>query len=413
MALRILVVAADTYPATRVDVATLFVKHLANRGHHIDWILQSDGPCRRAEVVPWGNGHVWVGPTNVGTSLVSRTVKHVLGIWHDLRLFTLMASGRYDIIQVRDKFLSGICAVIASRIFRKRFVYWLSFPVPELYMLMADEAQGLYRILYRIRGTAFKLLLYRLLMPAADHVFVQSDRMLEDVAREGIAKEKMTPVPMGVDIEADLSNVTNRRMIPDGERTFLYLGTLTRTRHLDFLVRVLAKVRESVPNVKLYVVGGGVAPGDEELLTTEASRLGVSDALVLVGQKPRAVALAYVRDAEICVSPYYPSPIYLSGSPTKLVEYMAMGKAVVANDHPGQLQVLNESLAGYCVPWDEDAFAAAIVRLLNDPMEAKKMGERGPRYVAQRRAYGMIADVVEQELMKLVAPRRGAPSEGA
>jgi glycosyltransferase involved in cell wall biosynthesis len=413
MSVRILVVAGDTYPATRVDVATLFVNHLASRGHQIDWILQSEGPCRKTEVVKWGNGHVWVGPTNVGTSLASRTAKHVLGILHDLRLFPLMASGRYDIVQVRDKFLSGIYAVLAARIFRKRFVYWLSFPIPEMYLLAADEAQGLYRILYRIRGTVFKLLLYRLLMPAADHVFVQSDRMLEDVAREGIAKEKMTPVPMGVDIEADLSSVSSQRMIPAGERTFLYLGTLTRSRHLDFLVRVLAKVRESVPSVKLYVVGGGVAPGDEELLTTEASRLGVSEALVLVGQQPRATALAYVRDAEICVSPIYPSPIYLCGSPTKLIEYMAMGKVVVANDHPEQLQVLNESLAGYCVPWDEDAFAAAIVRLLNDPMEAKRMGERGPRYVAQRRAYGPIADVVEQELVKLVAPRRGAQSEGA
>ncbi len=412
MALRILVVAGDTYPATRVDVATLFVKHLASRGHHIDWILQSEAAIERSEVVPWGTGQVWVGRTNIGTSLVSRTTKHVLGILHDLRLFPLMASGRYDIIQVRDKFLSGIFAVIASRLFRKRFVYWLSFPIPEMYMLLAEEAQGLYKILYRIRGAAFKLLLYRLLMPAADHVFVQTDRMLEDVSREGIAKEKMTPVPMGVDIEADLSAVTSQRMIPDGERTFLYLGTLTRTRHLDFLVRVLAKVRESVPNVKLYVVGGGVAPGDEELLTTEASRLGVSDALVLVGKKPRAVALAYVRDADVCVSPIYPSPIFNCGSPTKLVEYMAMGKAVVANDHPEQLQVLTESLAGYCVPWDEDAFAAAIVRLLNDPAEAKKMGERGARYVAQRRAYGVIADVVEQELVKLVAPRRGAQREG-
>jgi glycosyltransferase involved in cell wall biosynthesis len=410
MALRILVVAGDTYPATRVDVATLFVKHLASRGHHVDWILQSEAATGRSDVVPGGTGRVWVGRTNTGTSLVSRITKHVLGILHDLRIFPMMASGRYDIIQVRDKFLSGIFAVIASRIFRKRFVYWLSFPIPELYMLLADEAQGLYKILYRIRGATFKILLYRLLMPAATHVFVQTDRMLEHISREGIAKEKMTPVPMGVDIEEDLSAVTRLPTIPHGERNFLYLGTIGRTRHLDFLIRVLAKVRESVPSVKLYVVGGGDAPGDEEVLTREASRLGVSDGLVLVGQQPRPVALAYVRDAEICVSPIYPSPIFNCGSPTKLVEYMAMGKAVVANDHPEQLQVLNESLAGYCVPWDEDAFAAAIVRLLNEPAEAKKMGERGTRYIAQRRAYGVIADLVEQELVKLVAPRRGAQS---
>jgi len=413
MALRILVVAGDTYPATRVDVATLFVKHLGGRGHQIDWILQSETATGRSEVVPWGTGQVWVGRTNTGTSLVSRTAKHVLGILHDLRLFPLMASGRYDIIQVRDKFLSGIFAAIASRIFRKRFVFWLSFPIPEMYMLLADEAHGLYKILYRVRGAAFKFLLYRVLMPAADHAFVQTERMRDDISREGIAKEKMTAVPMGVDAEADWAAVAKNRVIPEHGRTFVYLGTIARTRHLDFLVRVLAKVRESVPDVKLYVVGGGVAPGDEELLTTEASRLGVLDALVLVGQRPRAEALAYVRDADVCVSPIYPSPLFNCGSPTKLVEYMAMGKAVVANDHPEQLQVITESVAGYCVPWQEDAFAAAIVRLLEDPTEAKRMGERGARYVAQRRAYGLITDIVEEELVKLVAPRRGAQREGA
>jgi glycosyltransferase involved in cell wall biosynthesis len=315
-----------------------------------------------------------------------------------------MASGRYDIIQVRDKFLSGIIAVIASRLFRKRFVYWLSFPIPEMYMLLADEAHGLHKILYRIRGAAFKLLLYRLLLPAADHVFVQTDRMLEDISHEGIAKSKMTPVPMGVDIAADWAAIAKERAIPENDPTFVYLGTIARSRHLDFLVRVLAKVRESVPAVKLYVVGGGVAPGDEELLTTEANRLGVSEALVLVGQRPRAEALAYVRDADVCVSPIYPSPMFNCGSPTKLVEYMAMGKAVVANDHPEQLQMITESVAGYCVPWDEGAFAAAIVRLLVDPAEAKRMGERGARYVAQRREYSVIADVVEHELMKLLPP---------
>ena len=256
-------------------------------------------------------------------------------------------------------------------------------------------------------------MLYRLLLPAADHVFVQTERMRGDITREGIAREKMTPVPMGVDIEADLAAVTKRRAIPDGERTVLYLGTLARTRHLDFLVRVLAKVRERVPNVKMYVVGGGVAPGDEELLTSEAERLGVSDALVLVGQRPRAEALAFVRDADVCVSPIYPSPILNCGSPTKLIEYMALGKAVVANDHPEQLQVLTESRAGYCVPWDEDAFAAAIVRLLNDPAEARRMGERGAPTLRSGEAYGVIADVVENELLKLVAPRRGAQREGA
>src|SRR5690606_17527731 len=125
---------------------------------------------------------------------------------------------------------------------------------------------------------------------------------------------------------------------------------------LDFLIRVLGRVREQIPDAKLYLVGRGDHPEDEELLINEAKRLDLLSAVVFVGHLPREQALAYVRDAKVCVSPFYPTPILNSTSPTKLIEYMAMGKAVVANDHPEQRLVIEESGAGYCVSWDEAAF---------------------------------------------------------
>jgi len=78
---------------------------------------------------------------------------------------------------------------------------------------------------------------------------------------------------------------------------------------------------------------------------------------------------------------------------------MAMGKAVVANDHPEQKRVIEESKSGYCVPYDETAFAAAVVDLLRHPETAALMGQRGRRYATQHRAYGVIADMVEQRLL--------------
>jgi glycosyltransferase involved in cell wall biosynthesis len=399
---RLLVLAADTYPPTRVDLSVLFGKQLSGRGHHIDWILQSEGPCRAAHIEAWGGGTVWVGPTDLGTSLVSRVRRHFLGVFHDLRMFTLLRRGGYDIIEVKDKFLSGIVAVIAARLLRKRFVYWLSYPIAEDYLYRANDSNERYPFLYRIRGTVFKVLLYRLLLPAADHVFVQSEQMRLDVAAEGVPMSKMTAVPMGIDLDSALTSVTAptaRTVIPPGERCFLYLGTLDKV--LDFVIRVLAKIRALVPDAKPYLVGRGNDPSDEQLLIDEARRLGVSSALVLVGQLPRTKALEYVREANVCVSPFFPTPILNSTSPTKLVEYMAMGKAVVANDHPEQRLVIQNSGGGYCVPWDEQEFANAIVRLLNDPDTARMMGERGRRYVAEHRSYTKIADLVERQFQAL------------
>jgi glycosyltransferase involved in cell wall biosynthesis len=159
-----------------------------------------------------------------------------------------------------------------------------------------------------------------------------------------------------------------------------------------------------VPAARLYVVGRGVDPSDEKLLEDEAARLGLLSSIVFVGQLPQAEALRYVQEADVCASPFYPTPILRSASPTKLVEYMAMGKAVVANDQPEQRRVLEASGGGYCVPYEEHAFAGAIVKLLQDPQAAELMGRRGRSYVLEHRAYAVIADEVENKL-RVIAKR--------
>jgi glycosyltransferase involved in cell wall biosynthesis len=330
--------------------------------------------------------------------------KHALGIANDCRLFSRLRRGRYDAVEVKDKFLSGIFAVIASRLFRTRFIYWLSYPFPEFYLLRAKDGTARYPFLYRIRGAGFRVLLYRLLLPAADHVFVQSEQMRTDIAAEGIPAEKMTAVPMGV--RADLCEMAEpsaqRKLIAANVPSILYLGALDKVRRLDFLIRALGRVLLSIPAARLYLVGRGDDPADEAFLESEVSRLGLQSSVIFVGQLPQAEALQLVREADVCVSPLYPTPIMRASSPTKVVEYMAMGKPVVANDLPEQKHVIEESGAGYCVPYAEQAFADAIVRLLEDPEGARSMGQRGRRYVLAHRTYGAIASVVEQKFLDIV-----------
>jgi glycosyltransferase involved in cell wall biosynthesis len=404
--LRLLVLSSDTFPPTRVDVSVLFGEELAGRGHRIDWILQSEADCDRAYVASWGGGQVWVAPSNHKRSLLGRLMKHAAGIWNDARIFSLLRGDRYDAIEVKDKFIGGLFAVLAARLYRKRFVYWLSFPFPEFYLTKARDGLAPYPLLYRLRGHAFGFLLYRILLRAADHVFVQSEQMRRDIAACGIPASKLTAVPMGIRLDGRSLNAGqahSRGAIPAREPTFLYLGTLGRERRIDFLLRVLELVRAEIPQVKLYLVGKGEQPEDEPFLMEEARRIGVLPSVVFVGHLPQQEALRYVQDADVCVSPFFPTPILNSTSPTKLVEYMSLGKAVVANTHPEQQLLIEESGCGYCVPYEEQAFGDAIVKLLRSPERALAMGERGRRYVLEHRSYGKIADRVERELLDVVA----------
>jgi glycosyltransferase involved in cell wall biosynthesis len=406
--LRLLVVSSDTYPPTRVDVSVLFGVELAKRGHQIDWILQSEVACPRAYVTEWGGGRVWVGATDLGHSLFRRLKKHALGIANDCRLFSRLRRAPYDAVEVKDKFLAGVLAIIARRLFRTRFIYWLSYPFPEHYLLRAKDGTAPYPLLYSLRGRAFRWLLYRWLLPAADHVFVQSEQMRRDIAAEGVPMHKLTAIPMGISVDmfAAVDSSQNRRILPRGVPCVLYLGTLNRVRRLDFLIRVFAMVNAAMPAARLYIVGRGDHADDRVFLENEVARLQLQSSVVFVGELPQTEALKYVQEADVCTSPFYPTPVLRSTSPTKLVEYMAMGKAVVANDHPEQKHVIEASGAGYCVAYDEQPFAAAIVSLLRNPDIAQLMGQRGRRYAIEHRAYGVIADIVEKRLQAVV--ERGA-----
>ncbi|QKT03866.1 glycosyltransferase family 4 protein [Ectothiorhodospiraceae bacterium 2226] len=398
--LRLLIISADKYPPFRVDVSVLFGRELASRGHTIDWILQSGAPCERAQRTQWGGGTAWVAPANSGTSRFARLMKHCQGILHDMRTLWRVRSQHYDIIQVKDKFISALPAWWAARRRGSRFVYWLAYPYPEASIHAVRDGTARYPLLYLLRGWIQKVLLYRIILPVADHVFVQSEQMKVDVCQNGIDPKKVSPVPMGISLE----------MFPDqpagatasAEPRIVYLGTLVRVRRLEFLLRVLERVARSVPEVKLYFIGEGDAPEDRHALEEEAKRMGLEDRVVFTGRLPQDEALRLTATAKVCVSPFYPTPILNSTSPTKLMEYMALGRPVVANDHPEQRLVIQQSGGGLCVRYDEDEFAQAIEYLLDHPQEAEEMGAKGQQFVRRHRTYAHIADFVEEKYLLCV-----------
>jgi glycosyltransferase involved in cell wall biosynthesis len=402
---RLLAISSDTFPPTRVDVAVLFGEELAGRGHRIDWLLQSEAQCERSYVTSWAGGRVWVGAANRRPSLLSRLHKHFASIWNDAKVFSLLKGDSYDAVEVKDKFISGILALGAARLHGKRFIYWLSYPFPEEYLLRAVDGSARFplSLLYRIRGNAFSFLLYRMLLRAADHVFVQSDEMRRDLASKGVPLARLTAVPMGFKPQLAVPAAAQLEVIPPTVPSVLYLGSLSMGRRLDFLLRVMARITTEIPEARLYLVGKAEAAADEEYLRREAARLGIQSSVVFVGHLPQPEALRYVQAADVCVSPLYPTPVFNVASPTKLIEYMALGKAVVANTQPEQQMLIEESGGGYCVPYEEDAFAAAILQLLRAPHLARVMGDRGRRYALQHRNYRTIADGVERTMMEIVA----------
>jgi glycosyltransferase involved in cell wall biosynthesis len=392
--LDILFVTSDLFPPFRPAAKAVFAEGLAARGHRIDWLLQAAEATSRSGQQPFKGGVAYVAPTNAGNTRFARFKRHLADALNDFKVFGLLRRHRYSLVQIKDKYFGALVAIAAAKLHGVPVFYWLAYPHGEASLYAARSGVARYSWIYRLRGAVQRFVLYRIIMPACSHVFVQSEQMRRDVAGEGIPLEGMTAVPSSLnlrDIDALVGGAEDSSAEPP---TVVYLGTLLRERQLDFIVRAHALVVAALPDTQLEFVGSGWMPDDEQLLRREAERLGISGNVTITGWLPIRDAWQHVRRAALCVSPYLPVPILRSTSPTKLIEYMALGKPVVANDHPEQADVLRASGAGLVCGWDEREFAAAIVELLTDPQRCKTMGAAGRRFVAEHRTHWAMVDLV-------------------
>jgi len=404
--IRMLYFVRESFPTFRPDIEVLFGCQLLCRGHQIDLVMQAERDTETPGPHPWHGRTVWVGPTDSRDSLLHRLRRQALALWHDLRSLNRAHVQSYQAVQVRDKFLIASALALVARRRGLKFFYWLSFPEPESNLERVRERRARYPLLTWVRGVVFSWLLYRWILPRCDHAFVQSEQMRHDVAAHGIDPQKLTPVPMGIaaaDVRAARDPPASAAQ-PRLPLTLAYLGTLNTQRRLEVLVEMLALLHERGLAARLLFVGGGDEADDGPRLERRAAALGVLQHIEITGQLPRAAALARVQSADIGLSPFFPTAVLRSTSPTKLVEYLGLGLPVVANDHPEQRRVLADSRAGVCVPWGARYFARGVAWLAaRGAAERLRMGESGRQWVLAHRTYERIADELECKYQELLA----------
>lgn len=381
----------DKFPPYRVDIVELY--KCLGEGHDlvVEWYMRraTAGRCSEEK---YGEQIVHLpiklNETNVFGKLVSRLFFWLSDIWH---LFLCLGKP-VSLIQVRDKYIAAVFGLFFSRIKGIPFVYWCSYPFPEHYIELSNNAVGWKRIYYRIHGEMGVAVLYRFVMRLSSHVFVQSSQMKRDIAAYGVSVCRMTPVPMGVPerllewAESHPTSIVSGRVV--------YLGTMASVRQLHVLIDAFALVHARYPLATLLMVGDGDHPHERLALEQQVAELGLREAVQFTGFVPIEDAWSYAASAAICISPIYPSRTLNCGSPTKLFEYMALGRPVVCNSHPDQTLVMAESNCGLCVEWGSIEFSEAIIWMLEHPQEAEFMGAKGPAWVRANRSYPVIAETV-------------------
>lgn len=400
--LRILFLLRDPLPPTRSDVASLFGKYLPRLGVHSD-IVGQRSPTAQALAWPAGRA-VSCGTLRAG--LLTQFMLPLFDAWALRR-----CRGDYDLVQVRDKIRSALLGWLVARLRGVPFAYWLSFPMAEGFAVTAALRQQpglLLRLADRLRSRLSRQLLYGFVLPRADHIFVQSDAMRDWLSAKGLARERMTSVPMGVDPEEfrHIEPEPDMRARLAGRRALAHLGVLDRARGSDFMLDVLLALKAHEPAVCLVLAGDAPSAEEAQWIREAIASRGLQDDVLLTGWLPAQQARAWAKCCEVGLSPIPRGELYDVSSPTKTVEYLALGLPAVGNDIPDQEKVLRESGAGLCAPMEVAAFSAAVLRLLREPELARRCSAAGPAWVHRERSCSSIAAVVAQAYDGLTSRKR-------
>ncbi|HEY3300141.1 MAG TPA: glycosyltransferase [Methylophilaceae bacterium] len=388
--MKILNIILDGFPTFRPDVAALWGKYLPLYNVTCDISTVQNKETAGSD---WNSGAIFAYKVHK-----NKILEQLGAFVHDCRVLWITRREHYDAIQVRDKAFICLIALGVARLRGVPFFYWMSFPIAESLVRLAstvDRKGNFIRWVYLMwRGRLGSYLLYKYVFPRCDHIFVQSERMLQDLVARGVSAEKMTAVPMCIDPDRFKQPLPfshqNIRMVG-------YLGECSSVRRVDFLLEALAIVKQTFPDIQMLIVGDAYEQKDREMLAEAIARLDIKHNVRITGWLPAKEALVEFAKVEVALALMAPDPLLDSTTPTKLVEYLAMGRPVVANSHPDQSVVLSQSAGGVSVPFDVNAYADAIVSLLKNVEASQLMAKSGREWVMLNRNYNHMAKFLSDQ----------------
>jgi len=238
-------------------------------------------------------------------------------------------------------------------------------------------------------------LLERLTYATADVVIATNESYKETAQRRGgLAPEDVVVVRSGPETGRFVGMTPNPALKRGRPFLVAYLGVMAPQDGVDYLLRAAREliVLRGARDVAFTLIGSGDSYDDLVQLTKE---LGLEDVVEFTGRIPDAGVEAILSTADVCVGPDPKNPLNDVSTMNKILEYMALGRPIVAFDLRETRYSAGEG-ALYARPNEVTDLAACIEELLRDPARRAAMGE----YNRRRFQNGMAWDYSRVRLLE-------------
>ncbi len=305
---------------------------------------------------------------------------------------------RYDLVHVHNMPDFLVFSALLPKLLGARVILDLHDPMPELLVTIF----GLKEASFGVRLLKF---MEKLSIGFADHVLTVNQACKDIFSARSCAPEKIQ-VLMNVPDERVFSYQSYRDYPErDPARPFIVMfhGSIVERNGLDIAVEALRLLRASVPNAELWVYGAST-PFLCKVLDPAALN-GVANAVRYFGAKTQKEIVAAIRGCDVGVIPNRNNAFTEINTPTRIFEYLALGKPVVSPKSKGITDYFGPEEMVYFELGDAASLARQLEFVSRNPAWARAVTGRGQQ-VYQGQAWSAAREKFLGRVVQLLGPKR-------
>jgi glycosyltransferase involved in cell wall biosynthesis len=279
---------------------------------------------------------------------------------------------RYDLVYVHNMPDVLVVSALIPKALGAKVVLDLHDPMPELMTTIF----GLGR---KSRSVRLIRALEKWSVARADSILTVNLAMKQLISSRSCRPEKIGVVMNSPDGQifpfrpARLGELRDR----NGSRRFvmMYHGSIVERNGLDVAVEALERVRHAIPSAELRICGKSTPFLERVMDAARAKNLQAS--VRYLGPKSLEEIVAEIENCDVGLIPNHRNIFTQINTPTRIFEYLASGKPVIAPSTPGILDYFKDESLLFFEPGEPSDLARQVEYAFNHPHEVMKIAQRG------------------------------------
>lgn len=232
-------------------------------------------------------------------------------------------------------------------------------------------------------------LLYSLIYKSCHLITASSDTGKEVLLKYN---KNVATLFYGADLNFFNPNVESGKIIKrkEGGIVIGYAGNLRIWQGVDFLLEIFKRIKKECPEFRLAI------------LTSEKNKLGAVDGVEVFEALNHEAVPEFLIDCDILVIPRPDNRVNYLSFPSKLIDYLAMGKAVVASRIADAHRIITDEFDGLLYDPGDAAGAIGCLKRLRDAGLRKYLGDNAVLTVKNRYTWDLQVREFYDNLLKLI-----------